>query len=96
MTLAFALRGTLNKGEVMTDRLLMLVALFLPLLISAAEKESAPIETDESTENEFLTEPLDDESQEPVDETSEVARDENFVPTIRITEDLPVAFPVDI
>ena len=54
------------------------------------------IETDESTENEFLTEPLDDESQEPVDETSEVARDENFVPTIRITEDLPVAFPVDI
>jgi len=80
----------------MTDRLLILAALFLPLLISAAKKESAPIETDESTENEFLTESLDDESQEPVDENSEVARDENFVPTIRITEDLPVAFPVDI
>ena len=34
-------------------------------------------------------------STEPLADTAE-ASDENFVPSIRITEDLPVAFPVDI
>ena len=31
-----------------------------------------------------------------LDESPEGPIDENFVPTIRITEDLPVSFPVDI
>ena len=64
--------------------------------IIAAENETAPADEVEYTENEFLTEPLDDELQQSEEENTEASRDENFIPTIRITEDLPVAFPVDI
>ena len=74
--------------------------LFITCLLSfglfAAESETELAEEPESTSDEFLTEPLDETEQVTDEENSEVASDENFVPTIRITEDLPVAFPVDI
>ena len=75
---------------------ILLTACLCSLTLLAAENEAVPAIETESTDDEFLTEPLDEASRESEEESREVAQDENFVPTIRITEDLPVAFPVDI
>lgn len=48
----------------------------------------APFLEDTQSENE-------DSQTADADNTQE-ARDENFIPSVRIVEDLPVAFPVDI
>jgi len=40
--------------------------------------------------------PLEESSTETLVEASAETEDDNFVPSIRITEALPVAFPVDI
>ena len=46
-----------------------------------------------SEENESSS---DNSNNETISETSAEASDDNFIPSIRIAEDLPVAFPVDI
>lgn len=55
-----------------------------------------PAQTAQNDEN--TDEPAADEPARETDDTglTEPPSDEDFVPTVRITEDLPVAFPVDI
>ena len=48
----------------------------------------APFLEDTQSENE--------DSQTADADNNQEARDENFIPSVRIVEDLPVAFPVDI
>lgn len=67
--------------------------------IETAEPDSSTIpaveiipEGIEGAAPETLTETL----IETIEETANGSSDENFVPSIRITEDLPVAFPIDI
>jgi hypothetical protein len=62
----------------------------LPATVPAVEISS------EENENSFDESSFDESNNETISETSAEASDDNFVPSIRITEDLPVAFPVDI
>lgn len=71
-----------------------MTCLFSIVLYGAEENTDA--EEAVTTEEESLPVSLDGEEALQEEENSEAARDENFVPTIRITEDLPVAFPIDI
>lgn len=48
----------------------------------------APFPEDIQSENE--------DNQTSDTENNQEARDENFIPSVRIVEDLPVAFPIDI
>jgi len=71
-----------------------MACLFATVLHGAEENANA--EETATAEEESLPVSLDGEEALQEEESNETARDENFVPTIRITEDLPVAFPVDI
>ena len=71
--------------------------------IGAAESDPAIVQEGEiipegieGTVAGTLTEANDETLTETIDETANSSSDENFVPSIRITEDLPVAFPIDI
>jgi len=81
---------------------LLLQAVMMATMLFAAESEPTPQQdttiTDQATaasEEPDTVQPLPDIG---LIEEERVAEedDENFVPSIRITEDLPVAFPVDI
>ena len=85
-----------------TPLLLFLISLLFPLGLNAAEEnpeaENPDLQTEQAGQAEDIA-PLDGTQaggEESLDEGAEGPLDENFVPTVRITEDLPVAFPVDI
>ncbi|MBT5484193.1 MAG: hypothetical protein HOH14_08780 [Gammaproteobacteria bacterium] len=50
----------------------------------------------EENENALDESIFDESNNETISETSAETSDDNFIPSIRIAEDLPVAFPVDI
>ena len=62
----------------------------IPATVPAAEISS------EENESSFDESSSDNSNNETISETSAEASDDNFIPSIRIAEDLPVAFPVDI
>ena len=85
---------------------LIVLLLFANLLLAAEEAVVPKLDPEEiiAPENETLIgdsgldlDGLDLDGNDP-DSTvgAEGASNENFVPSIRITEDLPVAFPIDI
>lgn len=77
----------------------LLGSLLLSFCIYAAEESSDEETVSQEPVQEQTTV---DEQQEPVtepeadDSLTQGPSDEDFIPTERITEDLPVAFPVDI
>jgi hypothetical protein len=81
---------------------LIAALLMMPLPLGAAEAESTDRqETVPATQTEEnvlpdLTEPLPDPELTTEEGSSGEADNRDFVPSIRIVEDLPVSFPVDI
>lgn len=81
---------------------LLLQAVLLATTLSAAENDTSAVAGNTNTEQAAEEGEAQDTVQPMPDigliEEERVAEedDENFVPSIRITEDLPVAFPVDI
>jgi len=78
----------------------LLSGLYLLYLLSpvyAAEEET---ESTVQGSNETATEESQEENDQapnlPAEDGLTRPEDENFIPSVRITEDLPVAFPVDI
>jgi hypothetical protein len=76
----------------------MALVVFSSVGVYAAETEVAVPEADQQTEvvSESLEESLQENITEPVAGNILDAMDENFIPSEQITEDLPVAFPIDI
>jgi hypothetical protein len=77
---------------------LMALVVFSSLSVYAAENDVAAPEEEQQTEvaSEDPGRPLEENITEPDGEIILDAIDENFVPSEQITEDLPVAFPIDI
>lgn len=77
---------------------LMALVVFSSLSVYAAENDVAAPEEEQQTEvaSEDPSRPLEENITEPDGEIILDAIDENFVPSEQITEDLPVAFPIDI
>ena len=83
----------------MSRMLLTIIAwLLLALPLQAAEESD---DLQEATEPVTAAQPDTGESSEPEQEAADTGgltepSDENFVPTVQVSEDQPVAFPVDI
>ena len=81
---------------------LVAVLLLMPLSLVAAEavsdddQEPVTVIQDSDSERPDLTEPLPDTGLTLEEGNAGEEGNEDFVPSIRIVEDLPVAFPVDI
>ena len=77
---------------------LMALVVFSSLSVNAAENDVAAPDEEQQTEvaSEDPGRALEENITEPDGEITLDAIDENFVPSEQITEDLPVAFPIDI
>lgn len=104
MTWASGLPATLNKR---IKQIGVIAAwLLVSLAVSAAEEENAgesdtqaapATEQTDAESTREIVDPLPDIGLiEEIEEAENGEDDGNFVPSIQITEDLPVAFPVDI
>lgn len=101
MTWVSEWRVTLNKPMLLVPGLIAAL-LLMPVLLIAAEAQSddsqEPVVDIQDPENERpdLTEPPPDSGLTLEEDNAGEEGNEDFVPSIRIVEDLPVAFPVDI